>query len=417
MMHRRRRHRALKWTLWIVGIIGFAVVALALIKIDDVVMAQGIAEPGQKIYIDSPLKRVVHQILCYPGTPVKIGQPVARLYDADLRATAAAAEKEVQGAEANLEVARAQLALLKEQPTPEELKIAESKLDQAKISLTARKQEVSRAEYLYLGERLWSQDDMERAQTNYELAEANLKVVFENLSLVRRGASPAQLRQTQAEVRQTEAALDKARQDLSAGQEALALATLLSPVNGIVARLDLYPGMLADQGQIVMIIAGSSKGTVISAWIPETNAWKVRLGHTVEILSNLFADPEGFIGLGEVSEVYGYATQEGGSRTFELEIQVKETPLPLKYGSTADLRIIVGKRSIFKIIMNIEDGHLFHTSPQKGPSPTLNQLTQQVIEKPVNISTEGRISNFPKNLNTPISNQDSINIQNSDASQ
>ena len=94
MMHRRRRHRALKWTLWIVGIIGFAVVALALIKIDDVVMAQGIAEPGQKIYIDSPLKRVVHQILCYPGTPVKIGQPVARLYDADLRATAAAAEKE-----------------------------------------------------------------------------------------------------------------------------------------------------------------------------------------------------------------------------------------------------------------------------------------------------------------------------------
>ena len=391
MMRRRSRRRALKWTLWIVGILGLAVITLALIKIDDVVMAQGIAEPGQKIYMDSPLKRVVHEILCYPGTPVKAGQPVARLYDADLRAAVAAAEKEVQGAEANLEVARARLALLREQPTPEELKIAESRVEQAKISLTARNLEVARAEHLYLGERLWSQEDMERARTSYDLAEANLKVAVENFSLIRRGASPAQLRQAEAEVRQTEAALDKARQDLEAGREALDLATLRSPADGVVARLDLYPGMLADQGQIVMIIAGSAKGTVISAWIPETNAWKVRLGHTVEILSNLFADREDFIGYGEISEVYGYATHEGGSRTFELEVLVKETPLPLKYGSTADLRVIVGRRSILKILLSIEDRHVVRASRQDGLSPTPRGGESRAPEKIASVSPDAGI--------------------------
>ncbi len=372
MMRRRGKRRALKWVLWIVGVLSFTLIVLYLIKIDDVVMAQGIVEPGQKIYIDSPLKRVIQKIHCSPGDPVKANQPVAQLYDGDLSAAVAAAEKEVQRSEANLEFALAHLALLKEKPTVEELKISESKVEQAEISITARKQELTRAEHLYLGERLWSREDLERAHTNYDLAGTNLKVAAENLNLVRRGASPAELRQTEAEVRQAEVALDKARHNLEAARQTLDRATLRSPADGVVARLDLHPGMLADQGQIVMIIAGNAGGTIIDAWVPETNAWKIRLGHPVEILSNLFTDREEFLGYGQISKFYGYAVHGGGARTFELEVRIVETPLPLKNGSTADLRIIVGKRSILKIFLGIEDRRVVQASrlvpqPETGP--------------------------------------------------
>ena len=91
MMRRRSRRRILKWLLWIVGVLGLVLIALYLIEIDDIVMAQGIVDPGQKIYIDSPLSRVVQEIICPPGTPVKAGQPVVRLYDGDLRAAASTA--------------------------------------------------------------------------------------------------------------------------------------------------------------------------------------------------------------------------------------------------------------------------------------------------------------------------------------
>ena len=354
-MHRRRRRGALRWMAWIGAGLALLLVSFALIQIDDVVRGQGIVDPGQKTYIDSPLKRVVEKVFCYPGTHIAANQPVAQLYDGDLRTGVASADKEVQRAQANLEAARAFLSLLEERPTPEELRIAESKVEQAEINLTARKQDLERAKHLYLGERLWSREDIERARTNHELAQAGLKLAVGTYNLVRRGASPAELRQAEAEVRQTEAALDKSRHSLDAAREELELATLRSPVDGVVARLDLHPGMLAEQGQIVMIIAGNARGPVIDAWVSETSAWKIRLGNRVEILSNLFTDPEAFMAFGEISKFYGYAVHEGGSRSFELEVGIKDTPLPLKYGSTADLYIIVGRRSILKILLGIEN--------------------------------------------------------------
>ncbi len=361
-MRRRRRHRVLKWMLWVGGVLAAVLVTLSLIEIDDVVIAQGIVEPGTKIYIDSPLKRVIEAIHFEPGQPVKAGQPVVQLYNGDLLSAVEAAGKEVQRGEANLEHARANLALLKEKPTAEALKIAESRVEQAGIALKARKQELQRAKTLYFGERLWSIEELERAKTNQQLAESNLKVAAEELNLTRRGASPAELRQATAEVRQARAVLAKARSSLKGAREGLELTTMRSPVSGIVARRDLHPGMLAEQGQIVLIIAGDGGDDTIDAWVPETNAWKIRLGNPVEILSNLFTDREDFVGAGEISGFSGYAVHAGGVRTFELEIRILETPLPLKYGSTADLRIVVGRRSILKTLLNIEDRDVVRAS-------------------------------------------------------
>ena len=369
MMRRRRKHRVLKWILWIGGVLAAVILTLSLIEIDDVVMAQGIVEPGKKIYVDSPLKRVIEAIHCEAGSQVKAGQPVVQLYNGDLVSAVDAAGKEVQRSEANLEHARANLALLEEKPTAEALKIAESRVEQAQIALKARKQELQRAEHLYLGERLWSVEELERAKTNHQLAETNLKVASEVLSLTRRGASPSELRQAAAEVRRATAALAKARSSLKGARESLELTTMRSPVDGVVARRDLHPGMLAEQGQIVLIIAGEGGDDTIDAWVPETNAWKIRLGHPVEILSNLFSDREEFIGAGEISRFYGYAVHGGGVRTFEVEIRILETPLPLKYGSTADLRIIVGRRSILKTVLNIEDRNVVRASRDESRGP------------------------------------------------
>ena len=401
MMRRRSRRRALKWVIWVVGALGLIVVALALIKIDDVVMAQGIAEPGRKEYIDSPISRVIKDIYVEPGTRVKIGDPLVRLYDADLITDVAEAEKEIHRSQANLEFAEAHLAFLREKPTVEELKIAESEVEQAKISLEARKQDLTRAEHLYLGERLWSREDMERARTNHKLAQTNLKVAGERLNLTRRGASPAELQQAEASVRQSAAALDKAHSSLSAAREALDLTTLRSPVDGIVVRRDLHPGMRAGAGTIVLIIAGDSEGTVIDAWVPETNAWKIRLGQPVEILSNLFSDREEFQGLGRVSKFYGYAVHGGGTRTFELEVAVESSPMPLKYGSTADLRIIVGRRSILKILLGIENREFVQASQ-----------TEAIFETP---GASGRSTVTGPNL--PGSGQDSIGTTDADSTQ
>jgi HlyD family secretion protein len=398
MLQRRRKSKVKKWALWTIGSLAIIVLTLGLIRIDDVVMARGTTEPGQKIYIDSPLSRVVKRIVAEAGDTVTTGNVVALLYDGDLRAEVASTEKHLQGAEATLRVTKAQLARLEEQPTEEELRISESTLEQAQINLRARKQSLDRAKHLYLGERLWSQEDLDQAQTNYDLAEANIKVAAENLNMVRRGPLPSELRQAQAEVQEAVANLGRSTQDLEAAHEALDLATLRSPVDGVVARQDLYPGMLASQGQIVMIIAGSSRRPILSAQMGETDAWKVRPGQTVEILSNLFTDPEEFMALGEVSEVYGYAIAEGGARTFSLEVDIEQSPIPLRYGSTADLRIIVGRRSILQTIFGMETdsaieagkGHEIPVRSRQAAPPTIAKPQESPDAKPTDTPTSSR---------------------------
>jgi len=409
MLQRRKKNKVRKWTAWTLGVLGAIPLILGLIKIDDVVMAQGIAEPGQKIYIDSPLTRVVERIVAEAGDTVRAGDVVALLYDGDLRAEVATTEKQLMGAEATLQVAKARLARLEEQPTKEELGIAESQYEQAEINLKARGQTLDRAKHLFLGEKLWSQDELDRAQTSFDLAGANLKVAFENLNLVKRGPLPSEMRQAGAEVQESEANLARTTQSLNASREALELARMRSPVDGVVARQDLFSGMLASQGQIVMIIAGLSREPIITAWMGETDAWKVRPGQPVEILSNLFTDPEEFQGLGEISQVYGYAVHEGGARTFGLEVDIKETPIPLRYGSTADLRVIVGRRSILQTIFGIETdsaieagrgGQMPIRSRQVAP-PTMAKPDRQPGTKPGGSPTS---STSEKNADLPLEN-------------
>lgn len=395
MLQRRKRNKIKKWAAWTIGVIGGILVLLALIEIDDVVMAQGIAEPGQKIYIDSPLTRVVKRIVAEAGDTVKAKDVVVLLYDGDLQAEVVATEKQLKGAQATLRVAKARLTRLEEQPTKEEIGIAESQHEQAQINLKARGQTLERAKHLFLGEKLWSQDELDRAQTNYDLAKANLKVSFENLNLVRRGPLPSEMRQAQAEVQESQASLERTIQALNASQEALERATIRSPVDGVVARQDLYAGMLASQGKIIMIIAGFSRSPVIAGRMGETDAWKVLPGQPVEILSNLFTDPEEFQGLGEISEVYGYAVHEDGARTFGLEVAIKETPIPLRYGSTADLRVIVGRRSILQTIFGMETDFAIDASKgmeipirsKQAPPPTIAKPNATPETKPASPPT------------------------------
>ena len=388
MLQRKRKSKIKQWAIWTVGALVTILVLLGLIKIDDVVMAQGITEPGQKIYIDSPLTRVVKQIVAEAGDTVLAGEIVVLLYDGDLRAEVAATDKQQEGADATLRVAKARLARLAEQPTKEELGIAESRLEQSRINLKARNQSLDRAKHLFLGEKLWSQDELDRAQTNYDLSQANLHVAEEHLNLVRRGPLPSEIRQATAEVQEAQANLERTTQAHSHSREALDLATIRSPVDGIVARQDLYSGMLASQGQIIMIIAGFSRAPVITAWMGETDAWKVHPGQPVEILSNLFTDPEEFLGLGRISEVYGYAIDEGGARKFSLEVAIEETPIPLRYGSTADLRVIVGRRSILQTIFGMETASAIHTGKgiimpirsKQSTTPTTDSLDESTTQ-------------------------------------
>ena len=57
----------MRWTIYVLSGTLAVFALLWLTPMNDVVMATGIVEPGDKIYIDAPLRRVVKEILAYEG--------------------------------------------------------------------------------------------------------------------------------------------------------------------------------------------------------------------------------------------------------------------------------------------------------------------------------------------------------------
>ena len=354
MMGRRRsKRRALKWVLYILSGVSVVLVLLWVIPIDDIVMATGVVEPGGKVFIDSPLRGIVKKIYTYEGSLVKEGQIVAQLDDKGLKSEVVTAKDEFNHVSANLDLAKAKLDQLKEQPFPEDVRMAEVRLRATQINLEAERHKLARADSLWVRNFI-TLSDMETARTSYELARSDYDIAVENLKSTQHGPSSAQIRGAQAEVKAAEAFLVKAQHNLEVAQEILASGTLRSSEYGVVVRVDLLPGMLADQGDVVMVIASGDE-SFLKAWVKEINIWKVKQGQPVEILSNVFSDREAFLSTGEVVQVYPYGVSGGGERAFEIMIKIKDAVIPPPLGSTADARVIVGRRGILKVWLGIEN--------------------------------------------------------------
>ncbi len=371
MMGRRKTFP--KWPKWAIGIVTAIAIILAVlwtIPMDDVVMATGVVEPEGKIYIDAPFKRVVKKIHAYEGTQIKKGQTIAQLEDADLISDVVTAEDEVRYADANLEMAKARLEHLKAQPLPEEVRMAEARVRSAKINFDAELQKLRRTDNLWARE-LITRSEEETARTRFELAKSVHEISVENLKAVQLGTSIAKIKEADAEVEASRASLVKAQHTLELARNILEGTTLKAPEDGIVVRVDVHPGMVADQGDIVMIIA-RGEGSILRAWIKEINVWKVRRGQPVQILSNVFMDREEFLSTGEVIQTYPYGVDDRGERTFEIKVKINNAVVPPPLGSTADARIIVGRRGILKILLGYEDDIWKYVDHDTGISPRGN---------------------------------------------
>ena len=377
---RKPKRRALKWTLYIASGIFVVLALLWIIPIDDVVMASGQVEPGDKVYIDAPYTRVIKQIYAYEGTHVKKGDILAQLDDHDLTSAVTTAADEVSATKAALDMAQAKLDHLKMQPVPEEVRMAEARVRAAQVNLDAERLKLARTDSLWARNYI-TPSDLEAARTRYEQAQSQHDIAAENLNIVRQGPSSAEVREAEAEVSARDAAFVKAQHSLDLAHQTLDLAALRSPENGVVVRVDLKPGQRADAGAIVMIVA-AGEGPVLRAWVKETNVWKVKLGQPVEILSNVFSDREKFLTMGEVVWTYPYGLTDGAERTFEIIIKINDAVIPPPLGSTADARIIVGRKGILKVLFGFEgDIRRYAQQDNVYPHPQVERRTPKMVRE------------------------------------
>jgi len=311
-------------------------------------------------------------------------------------------EVELAAARAALDSAQKNLAKVLAGPTQFELDRAKRNLDQARNQLYAAQQQrdivcgranMSPEEALAQGITPATRDQCQQAEAQVLIAQVNVDQAAAALEELKagpdeatvaaaqaqvaeaqarlqrllKGPSEAELAAAEAQVRQAEAQLEKlkagptkeelaaaqaqvdqARATLQQAELALEQATLVAPMDGTVAAVNVNPGELVSSALPAVVLVDTS-GFEITLAIDETDIGQVQVGQRVSIGLDAFPDRELS---GRVTRIAPSGTAQQGIVSYTVTILPDPTDVPLRPGMTASVDIIVAEKENVLLVPN-----------------------------------------------------------------
>jgi RND family efflux transporter MFP subunit len=296
--------------------------------------------------------------------------------ETQLNWTTKTTETSVQTAEAALQTAQERLAVVKQGARAQERRQAEESVRGAKANYDKARSDLKRMQALFR-EQAVSQSQLDQAQASADGAEASYRSAMEALSLIREGARPEDIRTAELAVLQARQGLDKANADraqvalrqadvqsardgvrvatssvraaeagmsqaaslVRIARQALADASIRSPISGYVAARMAEPGQQVAGGgmggaAILRIVAPGS--VYFQANVSETQVADVRLGQHVDVTVDALP---GRTFSGTVTRILPVASMAARAFTLRIDFPVEPTMKPQMF---ARGRILLG---------------------------------------------------------------------------
>ena len=265
---------------------------------EGLVQANGRIE-GDHYTVASKMPGKVFQVLVREGDPVKEGQVLARLDDAQVRAKVDQAQSGVEALDAQLDAARTALDTLKKR-VPLQVDTAKAGVAHAEAALAAAKASAEQAAkdarryQKLLQEKTVDKHRAEQAQLAWKVARAEYATAMASLTQAKKRLAEAELGWEQIQAKEQdlmalEAQREQAKAALAEARSVLDDLTILAPASGIVTT------RIVDEGEVVA--AGSPLFDIVDldrlylkVYIPEKEIGKVRLGLPARIYTDAFPD-------------------------------------------------------------------------------------------------------------------------------
>lgn len=202
----------------------------------------GIIEPRtENIAIGSPLPGIVQSVGVQVPQLVRQGEVLFQLDDRQLQA-------ELRTRQANWEAAKAQLARLENQPRPEEIPVAQSRIEEAEANLAEQQDQYQRCRQLF-EKNLIVESELIRWRQAVAMAAQQLARAKAELALLKAGAWNYDKAIAQANVEQAAALIRQAQTELNRLR-------IVAPIDGHVlqrnVRVGEYVGTPPGQALIVL---------------------------------------------------------------------------------------------------------------------------------------------------------------------
>jgi len=346
--------------------------------------AQGYITPVRHADLSFRTGGRVAEVLVKEGDPVKAGQPLVKLQDAELKAALAAAQadlkrlqagsraEEIAAAQANLEVANGQVKAAQNDvdkvkngmQLAGDLASAQAHLTQAQVQLKNLKdaydsvvsgREICKQYGVPCGglglrvEQLRVQ--VAAAQAGYDAARAQVAQVYSsggddlrsaqaklNVALGQRDAEQARLNLLKAG--STAEDIDAAKARVAQAQAALDETVLLAPFDGTVTEMIAHAGEIVGPGPRIASLADLTQWQVETDDLSEVDVVNVQPGAEVNITVDALP---GVTLKGQVTSIVPRSIVKRGDVTYTVKIAISNPDPRLKWGMTAFVDIVKGK--------------------------------------------------------------------------
>lgn len=275
------------------------------------IAATGTLNPVVSVQVSSQISGQIREILVDFNSVVKAGQLIAQIAPETY-------EQKVRQAEADLEAARATVAVQQAEIYRAQVNLADAERDFARKQTLVAKNFISPAE-------------LDKARTVLEGAQAQKRVV------------EAQAKNSDAVVRQRAAQLAQAKVDLGRTE-------LRAPVDGIVIKRSVEPGQTVAaslQAPEMFVIARNLSDMQVETAIDEADVGRVKVGQEASFTVDAFP---GRRFKGEVMQVRKAATVVSNVVSYTVVISAANPDLILLPGMTANVRITTAQKdSVLKV--------------------------------------------------------------------
>jgi len=243
---------------------------------------------------------------------------------------------QLRQSEAGVELANAQLKLLRSGARREDIKQSEDLVKQAKINMDLARQDKERAEELYRQDATTKKlyDD---AIGRYDLTLTQYNSAKENLAKVKTIIRPEEIEQAQANLKKAVSMVDLLKQNIEDCK-------VYAPSDGFVSKKFVEEGENAVMGGSLLRLSNLETVNLV-IYIPETELAKVKLGQDADIKIDAFKDKEykgKIIFISPEAEFTPKNIQTPDERTklvFAVKIEIPNPQFELKPGLPADARI------------------------------------------------------------------------------
>jgi HlyD family secretion protein len=267
------------------------------------------------------------------GKPVKAGDLLARLDDADY-------EQQVRVDEATLQTRDKELDLAEAGNRTQDIQAAGQTVADAKADLELKRADLERYNALYKRDAVSTQT-RDQADTAFKRAQAVYERAQQNLSEMREGTRKEQIAVSRA-------TLHAAKQSLELSKVRRDYTVLASPVTGVVTVRQAELGEYVAAGTPVVTIADIDQ-LWVRAYVSETDLGRVHWGQTVTLRTDTypgksykgtvsFISPEA-----EFTPKTVQTNKERVALVYRIKVDVDNPNHELKPGMPADITIEQGK--------------------------------------------------------------------------